>query len=447
MSRKMSVFGVVAVFSLFVIIQLSYAQGMLGAAPRKPVADNKASAAPDKKTTAAKPAAKTTAKTAAKPVAKSTGKTPPKPAVRIARKTAKAAPKPVDPKAGGSTTTTQPAGGHTTTTQPSDTGSLTANQTAPTAIDGVALQAALDHAGFSPGVIDGNTGRKTEIALRAYQTFASLPVTGKIDDATRKSLGIDTRPGTRTYLITADDQKLIAPPPKTWPEKAKVPLLGYQSLQNLVAERGHCSIALLSRLNPKVDLKNLKPGQALTIPNVDDTAPSGKAISLDVDLGGKMIRVVGAGNKIIGLYHCSIAADRKKRPSGRCSVVTIVDNPRYRFDPVSWPEVKNVKEKLDIPSGPRSPVGICWIGLSIDGYGIHGTPEPENIGKTGSHGCFRLTNWDAMRLSRMVDVGTEVRFSDEPTPSLANSVKTPVTKVKTPKGGGKTGVTKTSIRG
>jgi lipoprotein-anchoring transpeptidase ErfK/SrfK len=116
----------------------------------------------------------------------------------------------------------------------------------------------------------------------------------------------------------------------------------------------------------------------------------------------------------MSLYHCSIAADRRKRPTEKCVIDNVVENPKYTFDPVNWPEVKDVKQKLLIPAGPRNPVGLCWIGLSKKGYGIHGTPEPENIGKTGSHGCFRLTNWDALRLARQVRIGAGVRFTESP---------------------------------
>ena len=295
----------------------------------------------------------------------------------------------------------------------------------------VAIQTALDNAGFSPGVIDGSPGKKTEVAIRAYQAFSSLPVTGTIDAATRSSLSIDARPATRSYQITAADGDLVAPPPKTWPAKAKAKILGYQSLMNLVAERGHCTIALLGRLNPGVNLKALKSGQSLNIPNIADNPSTAKATALEVDLGTKIIRAKN-GDRVVGLYHCSIAADRRKRPTETCKVASVVENPKYWFDPANWPEVKNVNEKLIIPSGPRNPVGLCWIGLTKEGYGIHGTPEPENIGKTGSHGCFRLTNWDALRLAKMVDVGIQVRFTDEPLPALADDDRRPVTRVSTP---------------
>ena len=387
----------------------AWGQALMGKSSKKTTVKK---TTPKKSTAAAKPAARTPKK------AVKTSKPPaPKPMAN----------RPVPGKPAIPVASTQPADiGNIT-----DTGSTTAMPDTPAiANENVAIQVALDNAGFSPGVIDGSTGKKTEVALRAYQAYSSLPVTGTVDAATRASLGIDTRPATRKYQITAADQNLVAPPPKTWPAKAKAKILGYQSLMNLAAERGHCTVALLGRLNPGVNLKSLKSGQSINIPNIADSPATAKATTLEVDLGTKIIRAKN-GDRVVGLYHCSIAADRRKRPTEPCKVASVVENPKYWFDPVNWPEVKGVNEKLIIPAGPRNPVGLCWIGLTKEGYGIHGTPEPENIGKTGSHGCFRLTNWDALRLAKMVDVGTQVRFTDEAPPTLAEDERRPVTRVST----------------
>ena len=141
--------------------------------------------------------------------------------------------------------------------------------------------------------------------------------------------------------------------------------------------------------------------------------PSGapRARVLQINLSEKVIRAIDQERRLIGLFHCSIAASKAKRPSGQARITRIVPNPEYTFQPKSWPEVtEKIDRALRIPPGPRNPVGRCWIELSLPGYGIHGTPDPELIGKTGSHGCFRLTNWDALRLGKMVRIGTEVRF-------------------------------------
>lgn len=274
----------------------------------------------------------------------------------------------------------------------------------------VAWQAALDRAGFSPGIIDGITGAKTTEAIRAFQAFAGLPVTGKPDAATREALGIETVNATQKITLSAEDVGLIAPPPKDWVARSRMRFLGYRSAADMAAERGHCRIDLLKRLNPGVELEKLTAGDTLVIPNVQKPPVRLKATTVGIDLGAKIVRAHDSAGRTLGLFHCSIARERSKRPTTPCRVKNIVMNPVYLFDPAGWPEVKDVHERLNIPPGPRGPVGLCWIGLTLPGYGIHGTPDPALIGKTGSHGCFRLTNWDAVRLASMLSVGTEVRF-------------------------------------
>jgi lipoprotein-anchoring transpeptidase ErfK/SrfK len=166
----------------------------------------------------------------------------------------------------------------------------------------------------------------------------------------------------------------------------------------------------------------MRPGDKLAVPMAAQSAASGKARRLHVNLTEKTIRVIGERGQLIGLFHCSVAASKAKLPRTEATVANIAPNPTYVFDPRMWPEVKEtITQKLTIPPGPRNPVGRCWIGLSLPGYGMHGTPNPELIGKTGSHGCFRLTNWDALRLSRMVQVGTPVEFEGHPDLAVASS--------------------------
>jgi len=223
-------------------------------------------------------------------------------------------------------------------------------------------------------------------------------------------LNPDAKPALTTYTITQADIADVGPWPDGWVEKSKVERLGYKSVAALVAERGHCSIALLGRLNPRLRLEALNVGDVLTIPNVSDAPPGVSAAALQVNLVCKYIRILDGENRTIGLVNCSIAKHKEKRPSGRCTVRVVSPDPVYVFDPKMWPEVKGIDRKLLIPPGPRNPVGLFWIGLSLSGYGIHGTPEPELIGKTGSHGCFRLANWDAVRLGAMVRPGVPVEF-------------------------------------
>ena len=284
----------------------------------------------------------------------------------------------------------------------------------------LAWQIALDRVGFSGGILDGKVGPKGKLATREFQRAKGLPVSGALDDATSAALGIDPDKALASYTVQAADLEALGPFPKTWPEKAKLARLAYPTLDELLAEKFHCTRALLGQLNPGKDAAAMKPGESLTVPAVAEAPPAaGKAESLQVNLSEKAVRALGKNGEVVALFHCSIAADKEKLPSGDAKVIVISENPAYTFDPKMWPDVKDVTQKLTIPPGPRNPVGICWIGLSLSGYGMHGTPTPEMIGKTGSHGCFRLTNWDALRLAKMIRIGTPVSFTAAPSGKTA----------------------------
>lgn len=273
---------------------------------------------------------------------------------------------------------------------------------------GLQWQLALERQGFSPGLIDGKPGQKTAIATAEFQRSHQLPATGRLDSATIDALGLPTP--TTTYTITDQDVTFVTgPAPRSWVAKSKLDYLGYATLGEELAEKFHTSRDCLARLNPRLRLDRVRPGEQLVVPNIQPPVP-GHVERLEVDLGHKIIRGYGGDGRLVAMFYCSIAAHAEKRPSGEAHIVAVAVNPTYRFDPKMWPEVKNVSQKLLIAPGPRNPVGLCWIGLSLPGYGMHGTPNPELIGKTGSHGCFRLTNWDAVRLGKMVHAGVKVRF-------------------------------------
>lgn len=279
----------------------------------------------------------------------------------------------------------------------------------------LAWQVALDRVGFSPGVIDGNPGRKTEVATREFQRVRGLPQTGTLTAATADALGVDPSSATTSYAPTETDLALVVPTPADWLARSRQKWLGYESIDAVIAEKFHCTRGLLGRLNPGKNLLSLQANETIVVPNVAEVSSLPRAEAIEIDLPAKIIRVLDAEQRLVGLFHCSIAAKKARRPSGTAHVEVVVTEPTYLFDPKMWPEVKGIDRKLLIPAGPRNPVGRCWIGLSLPGYGIHGTPQPEMIGKTGSHGCFRLTNWDAMRLGKMIRPGAKVRFlSDEP---------------------------------
>ena len=276
--------------------------------------------------------------------------------------------------------------------------------------DRVAWQIALDRVGYSPGIIDGKIGAKTRLATREAQRVLGLPQTGELDAGARAKLNVDSAAAFAPYIISAADVGSVGPTADDWEAKSKLPRLAYESLEVALAERFHCSVGLLRVLNPGADLNAYQAGDRISAPHLNPDQQKATASKLVVDLSEKTIRALDVQNRLVGLFHCSIAAKVEKRPRGTATVKVITRDPTYTFDPAMWPEVKNVKRKLLIPAGPRNPVGKCWIGLSLPGYGMHGTPKPELIGKTGSHGCIRLTNWDAVRLGAMVRVGTPVEF-------------------------------------
>ncbi|HAU38170.1 MAG TPA: murein L,D-transpeptidase [Phycisphaerales bacterium] len=274
----------------------------------------------------------------------------------------------------------------------------------------LAWQIALDRAGFSPGVIDGKMGVKAQAALREFQKSRGLPLTGAPDAATAGALGVDPSGAVVSYRVTAADLAQVGPVPRGWQAKARQDRLAYPTPEEMLAEKFHCTRALLVRLNGGRNLSRLAAGEEILVPGVTGTFPAARCERLEIDVSRKVVRALDSAGRAVAMFHCSVAADPAKIPLGRATIVTVVENPRYRFDPRNWPEVKGVGEPLLIPPGPRNPVGLRWMGLSRAGYGIHGTPSPEMIGKTGSHGCFRLTNWDAIRLSAMVRPGTPVRI-------------------------------------
>ncbi len=289
----------------------------------------------------------------------------------------------------------------------------------------VAWQIALDRVGFSPGLIDGRIGAKTELATREFQRVRRLPITGRLDDATARALGVDPDNAFGWYVITPADLAEIGPLPASWVARSRLSRLGHASLETVLAEKFHCATHLLNTLNPGRNINALKPGDRVAVPNVVESSLAvPTAASIEINLQQKVIRVLDDQGRLAALFHCSVAADKAKMPSGNAQVTVVVRDPDYMFDPKKWPEVREpVPGRLRIPPGPRNPVGRVWMQLSLPGYGIHGTPNPELIGKTGSHGCFRLANWDAVRLSRMVRPGIPVRFVDHPLLQVASTAR------------------------
>jgi len=271
-----------------------------------------------------------------------------------------------------------------------------------------AYQVALERIHFSCGFIDGNQGMRTQRMLRAYQASRDLPVTGFLDQPTRDAIGEPGEPFL-SYVVTADDLASIMPKPATWLEKSQVARLGYNDIWEMMAEKFHCTRAYLKALNHGV--KDLTAGTEIIGPKVFPAAPIPKAASLRILLAETSIEALDDGGKVIAFFPCSIAKDKNKRPHGLLTVKVVDPHPDYTFDPALFADAakaEGITHKIVLPPGPRNPVGTTWVGLSLPGYGIHGTPEPEAISRTQSHGCFRLANWNAEKVLKMVRIGTPV---------------------------------------
>jgi lipoprotein-anchoring transpeptidase ErfK/SrfK len=277
----------------------------------------------------------------------------------------------------------------------------------------ISLQIGLDDVGFSPGQIDGKWGAATEQALAAWQQAHDLKPTGKFDSDTAVNFPAG-RPSYTNYVVTAEDLAKLTPVSEDWLERSQLTNMWYETVLELVAEKCHATEGLVQTLNPGVtDWKSIQPNQTVALLNITGLAKHAVAAKLRVNLTAKTITAYDGDGKLIALFPCSIAADKEKRPVGQLTVQTVAFNPNYTFDPVNFPELDDKQKgygKLIVPAGPNNPVGVAWIGLSRFGYGIHGTPHPDQISKTFSHGCFRLTNWNATRLAQMVIIGTPVEI-------------------------------------
>jgi lipoprotein-anchoring transpeptidase ErfK/SrfK len=275
----------------------------------------------------------------------------------------------------------------------------------------VDAQIALDRLAISPGSIDGVDGSQTRAALRVFQLREGLPATGTLDAETSARLSL-TAVALKSYRVEPADLARLLPLAATWLGKSEQSRLDYETLLELVAEKHHAHPNLLRRLNPNVDWNAVSPGAELTDPAAEREAPRAKAAFIQIRLGDRTLQVFDSTNRLLAHFPCSIARHAEKRPVGELHVAVLAPNPDYTFNPELFPEsaeARELKTKLKLPPGPNNPVGAAWIGLDLPGYGIHGTPKPEEVGRTESHGCFRLANWNAEYLLQLVKIGTPVR--------------------------------------
>lgn len=297
------------------------------------------------------------------------------------------------------------------------------------------VQVILDRLGFAPGVIDGKQGQSLKSALRGFQTAASLKVTGEADAPTLKALSRwrQARP-MRTIQLTAEDFRgpFNGRLPQDPAEQAKLPQLGYANAIEALAERYHTTPHTIARMNPPGT--RLAPGARIRVPdivptsrdypaklpdawkatlsslNVDARQPKAKRIVVDKSEG--VLKVYDAEDRLVAQFPATMGSQYDPLPIGNWKIQGAAYNPTFHYNPDLFWDADSKDEKAKLPQGPNSPVGVVWLDLNKPHYGIHGTPNPEKIGRTESHGCIRLANWDVARLALMIEPGTPARFQD-----------------------------------
>lgn len=265
-------------------------------------------------------------------------------------------------------------------------------------------QVLLDRSHHSAGVIDGYAGGNTRRALEAFEAANGLPRDGRIDDEVMEKLSASLGSGIVTsYTISSEDVSgPFKPVPRSMKAMARRDALGFASAEELLAEKFHMSTGLLEALNPGAALS--KAGTRILVVNAGDDQLSGSVARIEIDKAGSEVRAYDGSDAIVATYPATVGSSDFPSPSGTMKVAAIAPRPNYTFDPddQDWGGDK----ALTLPPGPNNPVGGTWIDLGKNGYGIHGTPDPADIGKTASHGCVRLTNWDAAELAKAVQPGT-----------------------------------------
>jgi lipoprotein-anchoring transpeptidase ErfK/SrfK len=295
------------------------------------------------------------------------------------------------------------------------------------------VQVILDHLGFAPGLLDGHPGMSLTAALKGFQEANGLPITGQPDSRTLQALypHRQWRP-TRSIKLTPE---MLAGPyfpnmPKGEDEKAKLSAIGYTNPMEKLAEMFHTSPDTIRALNGAGT--QLTPGSVVVFPNalpdhrdyaaslkpdwratlnmlnVDSTQP--QAAKVVVDKSDKVLRVLDAQGKLVAQFQVTTGSGHDPLPIGNWKVTVVDYNPKFHYNPALFWDAKSTDKKAMLPPGPNGPVGVVWIDLSKEHYGLHGTPEPQTIGRTESHGCVRLANWNAARLAMMVKAGTPVVF-------------------------------------
>lgn len=295
------------------------------------------------------------------------------------------------------------------------------------------VQVVLERLGFSSGVVDGEEGASFAAALRGFQVHNDLETSGRLDAQTRMVLDQwDHIPSTREITITEEFARgpYVREMPEAPEDQARLPRLGYASLMEKLAERFHTTRETLIELNSP-DTR-IGPGATIIVPNVgNDRIEEGaagdrewletlamlgvssrqpRAASIIVDESDGVLMAFDEDDNLIGQFPATMGSRRDPLPIGEWEILGASFNPEFHYNPELFWDVEDSEGDVTLQPGPNSPVGVVWIDLSKEHYGIHGTPEPRNIGRSESHGCIRLTNWDAARLALMVRPGVKATF-------------------------------------
>ena len=268
----------------------------------------------------------------------------------------------------------------------------------------------LNNAHASPGAIDGTSGKNTLKAIASFQQMNGIKPTGVLTQETWDALIArqGSKPAFVEYTITEDDLKgpYVKSIPGDYALQAKMKGLYYTRVTEMLGEKFHMDEDFLQKLNPKATFK--KAGEKIIVANIRNEVPE------DIHLivahkGAKQLYLFNSRNQMIGSFPATIGSSDTPSPTGTYKVTGVAPNPWYSYSPSNFVQGKNLKP-LSLPPGPNGPVGNIWIGLSKKSFGIHGTPNPSAISKTASHGCIRLTNWDANDLGKKVKSGVTVKF-------------------------------------